>query len=121
MSTNLSKKNKKVDKHRLLKPPSSLTYGAGTTGGEASHKLTTEELPAHSHSVNAQNLQGGTNGDVCNSNSGSLNGWDYEPAHTNRGGRRFTVPAHNTNATGSGKAHNTMPPYLAVYIWKRTA
>lgn len=97
------------------------SHAAGTTGGEASHKLTTEELPAHSHSVNAQNLQGGTNGDVCNSNSGSLGGWDYEPAHTNRGGRRFTVPAHNTNATGSGKALNTMPPYLAVYIWKRTA
>lgn len=99
----------------------SSTYGAGSTGGESSHKLTTDELPSHSHSVNAQNLQGGTNGDVCNSNSGSLNGWDYEPDHTNRGGRRFTVPAHNTNSTGGGKAHNNMPPYLSVYIWKRTA
>ena len=99
----------------------SATYGAGSTGGESSHKLTTDELPSHSHSVNAQNLQGGTNGDVCNSNSGSLNGWDYEPDHTNRGGRRFTVPAHNTNSTGGGKAHNNMPPYLSVYIWKRTA
>ena len=100
---------------------SSASYGTGTTGGEASHKLTTAELPAHSHSVNAQNLQGGTNGDVCNSNSGSLNGWDYEPAHTNKGGRRFTVPAHNTNATGSGQAHNIMPPYRATNIWRRTA
>lgn len=32
-----------------------------------------------------------------------------------------TVPAHNTNANGSGSAMSIMPPYKAVYIWERIA
>jgi hypothetical protein len=27
----------------------------------------------------------------------------------------------NSGSTGSGTAHNNMPPYLAVYMWQRTA
>nr|DAP26000.1 MAG TPA: Baseplate structural protein [Caudoviricetes sp.] len=26
-----------------------------------------------------------------------------------------------TESVGGGEAHNNMPPYLAVYVWKRTA
>lgn len=32
-----------------------------------------------------------------------------------------TAASGNTGNTGSGRAFSTMPPYLAVYVWKRTA
>ena len=107
MSTNLSKKNKKADKHRLLKPPSSLTYGAGSTGGEASHKLTLDEIPSHNHRQYVTAATGnGTGIRTDYSDDARSNPYDQ---------------GINTGTAGGSKAHNNMPPYLAVYMWKRTA
>ena len=74
-------------------------FRPGATGGETEHTLTQEELPA------AVWTSGSGTGGVETSTSGA--------AGTGYGMR--------TQATNWGQAHNNMPPYLAVYMWKRTA
>lgn len=82
------------------------TYTAGDTGGEATHTLTTTEMPSHSHNAYlkapfAIQTNGGTEFAALYNTGTSSN-------------------AYITN-TGGGQAHNNMPPYLVVYVWKRTA
>ena len=87
------------------------TYAAGTTGGEATHKLTTEEMPSHNHTLTP--LVDIRQGDgQVNAHSGSLG--------THLGGY-VSKPNTTVSPTGGDKPHNNMPPYLAVYIWKRVA
>ena len=85
------------------------SFSAGVTGGEATHKLTSSEMPSHTHDIPNKYLNGGYYG----SESWMLTG---------NGGLRFTYNHTITsNATGGNEAHNNMPPYLAVYMWKRVA
>ena len=96
----------------------------GYTGGEASHALTPGETATknHSHTMNhghnfstyaGWNTSGGSGDKITYANvqnGRKLTDWltDYSGS---TGGQ--------TEANGS--AHNNMPPYLAVYVWKRTA
>lgn len=101
----------------------SSSYPAGSQGGEASHTLTTEEMPSHEH--NPAN-EAGYYGFVTNSKkaftvgdmgvqSGSGRYYPYASA-------AFDISRNTlTGTTGGGKSHNNMPPYLSIYIWKRTA
>ena len=79
------------------------SYSNGATGGEATHTLTVNEIPAHSHS-----LKRGTDG----------NSWFGLTGKEPSADPPYAV---STSETGGGQAHNNMPPYLAVYVWKRTA
>ena len=81
-------------------------YSAGATGGEATHTLTASEMPAHKHTFTTRN----------NATNGSETGY---PPNTNNYGE--TTTTQNTSEVGGGAAHNNMPPYLAVYMWRRTA
>jgi len=82
-------------------------YSAGSTGGEATHTLTTNEMPAHKH-TSYRNLVNTTgSGTSMQTASGSTYGTAYGTAY-------------DTSEVGGGAAHNNMPPYLAVYVWKRT-
>ena len=77
------------------------TYSAGSTGGEATHTLTVNEIPSHSHRV----------GVISNSQMGG-SGYYY-----------FVTSGSDISTTdvGGDAAHNNMPPYLTVYMWKRVA
>lgn len=100
-------------------------YAAGSTGGEATHTLTINEMPAHSHSGTTNST-----GDHTHSSYGAQGGtrksnWagandNYDPNYPtgSAGTHSHTVSIANT---GGGAAHNNMQPYLAVYMWKRTA
>lgn len=85
-------------------------YAAGSTGGAATHALSVDELPSHSHGF----VNEFTNRAIPSSQSGSFN----IPITK---GSAATSSVSATNNEGGGKAHNNMPPYLAVYVWKRTA
>lgn len=79
-------------------------YAAGDTGGEATHTLTVDEMPSHNHTV----PRGG------NSFGTKTHGYTST-------GTLFTSADDRMSAVGGGQAHNNMPPYLVVYMWKRTA
>lgn len=82
-------------------------YANGTTGGEATHTLTENEMPSHKH----KNFVGQTDGTGTYSNNLPQSAW------TNKNYWNY----YETDAVGGGQPHNNMPPYLAVYVWKRTA
>lgn len=86
------------------------TYSAGSTGGEATHTLTKDEMPSHNHDYQKPvlNYVGGSSYLTVN---GTTSGWRGSDASG----------TNSVKNTGGGQAHNNMPPYLAVYVWKRTA
>ena len=91
------------------------TYEAGSTGGEATVSLQVNNLPPHDHTerlpesfrISANAGSGGYVSDATN------------PKTPYAGGTYSS--SVKTGTTGGGQAHNNMPPYLAVYVWKRTA
>ena len=79
-------------------------HEAGSTGGSETVTLTVDQIPSHQHYAAANSI----------TYSGELFGASSAGGFTKN--QQF-----KTSATGGGKAHNNMPPYLAVYVWKRIA
>lgn len=114
-------------------------YDVGDTGGEATHVLTTTEIPAHPHAVTVTDpghphpvsdpghphtqkvtLVGGgtTKGYVSSNFDGSTTNANVTTAPSTTG---VTVSSNTTGITaaatntGGGGAHNNLPPYLGTY------
>lgn len=127
------------------------TYTAGGTGGSAitslavnnlpshhhsytappsatgSHTLTVSEIPAHYH---AMRYSTGSTSGAGYAWTGSKYSWTSATESSagmkgagGGGGHSHTITGSSstTGDTGSGTAFSNMPPYLTVYMWKRTA
>lgn len=112
------------------------SYTAGNTGGAATVTLTTAQMPAHTHTFTGSSATTSSDShthtvpNTKGDNSGSGNkceSWSSASASgrtvtTSSDSHTHTVTAKGTNAnTGGDGSHNNMPPYLVVYMWKRTA
>lgn len=86
------------------------TYKAGTMGGEATHTLTRSEIPSHYHDEYL-----GNDGGPDSAPSG-YSGW---PSIAYTSNKTWWATGSKTSAAGGDGAHNNMPPYLAVYMWRR--
>ena len=90
------------------------SYALGSTGGESTHTLTIDEMPNHRHdSIESANDSGGLK---VNNNYGSGNAYALSLSPNNDQSFGF-----QTSLTGGSQAHNNLPPYLAVNIWRRDA
>ena len=78
---------------------------AEKTGGEKTHTLSVNEMPAHRHSLNNPNTDGAAVNYTIT----------YAPSSKGLAGTLQTA------AAGGGAAHNNLQPYITCYMWKRTA
>lgn len=116
------------------------------TGGEKTHLLTANELPAHSHVMDHDHAAFSTSGadgnhdhalDLCTAvgttganiplgtatfDRSSNAAYTYD-SNAGKHSHSIDVPPFtgNTGNTGGGAAHNVLQPYITCYMWKRTA
>jgi len=91
----------------------SQSFSAEGTGGEYTHQLTTTEMPSHTHTI--EDSTGQAKSEAYNG-SGARS-WELLDIGNSGGTNR----ALRAKATGGDGYHNNVQPYIAVYMWKRTA
>lgn len=120
----------RISQGRMLLGADDSTYKAGATGGEATHTLTANEMPAHSHGISTSGNHShkfyGSDNNNGNTSEGAGMGMDTGGnGYMSRNMIYYTANAgahtHTISNSGGGAAHNNMPPYLVCYMWQRTA
>ena len=108
---------------------------AGTMGGAESHTLTAAQMPVHSHRVRGDTDAANVGHDHAIPNIRTGQSGEYgayaETWGTGSGSRDLYTDhtdithIHRVDITsqtaGSGQAFSLLPPYMAVYMWRRTA
>lgn len=106
------------------------SYTAGNTGGEATVKLTTGQLPAIRGQIHAGSGSSGTSGKgygAFRAASGVFSAVTEMQYGRPSDSTAITWPNSVASyqyvnlSVGNGESHNNMPPYLAVYMWKRVS
>lgn len=85
----------------------------GGRGGEMTHTLTAKEMPAHAHIFG----RGFDDDKIPDYLGGSGAAYGIRPGDESATSSR----TYYTNTCGAGAAHNNMPPYIQVSMWRRTA
>ena len=81
-------------------------YKCGDTGGEETHTLTVNEMPAHNHYMQLPTgTYAGSYNNVCKTGN-YVDNWNMQS---------------NMSTAGGSGPHNNMPPYVAKYCWERVA
>lgn len=81
------------------------SYALGATGGEETHTLTVAEMPRHNHALNSPTMLGSPY-------DGGNSVYRVPPSQTSNA-------VYTISYAGGDKPHNNMPPYRAVYMYRR--
>ena len=109
---------------------------AEETGGEKTHTLTTNEIPAHTHGskslVGTWANWGEGSGMVSSTTNGykvtgivsavgdnNQYGWGTSTGRDQDNTSLKIDATHEHNSVGGSQAHNNLQPYITVYFWKR--
>ena len=105
-----------------------LNCPAGEMGGETVHTLVTSEMPSHTHTISSSGGHSHTAKFKEHPLASSSNSKDFarkQSTSDQDSTARVTVSdgahTHSPAKTGGDGSHNNMPPYLSVYMWKRTS
>lgn len=110
-------------------PNTGTVFAVGDTGGEEAHQLTIGEIASHTHTRGTMEITGTINTFLYDkyASGAFVLGWSYSgglASHASHYGGQLNLKASNswtgeTSSVGDNSSHNTMQPYVAIYVWKR--